>query len=228
MQYKFGIFAIVTALSATAVNAVTQAVGQPQGNPIHTPGLNHIVEAGKAYDISWTPTSEGTISFVLLRGPGDSVRPIGVIVESIPNTGHYTWTPGTDLEDDVTHYGLQLIQDDTGYFQYSTQFGISNKNPTPSADDSAAAKAKEKEEEDKKASDEKAAKVAEDKRISDEKDAADKTSTDNGSGSKTDSTGGEKKSPIEQLFTGGVDKPAARIPLVVVIGFVGSVIVGGF
>jgi hypothetical protein len=54
MQYKFGIFAILTALSATAVNAVKQAVGQPQGNPIHTPGLNHIVEAGKAYDITWT------------------------------------------------------------------------------------------------------------------------------------------------------------------------------
>ncbi|KAI5785272.1 Ser-Thr-rich glycosyl-phosphatidyl-inositol-anchored membrane family-domain-containing protein [Pyronema domesticum] len=195
MQYKFGIFAILTALSATAVNAVKEAVGQPQGNPIHTPGLNHIVEAGKAYDITWTPTSEGTISFVLLRGPGDAVRPIGVIVESIANSGHYTWTPGTDLEDDVTHYGLQLIQDDTGYFQYSTQFGISNKNPTP-ADDSAAKKA----EEDKKAADEVAKaeadkKAAEDK-AADDKAAADKASADN-NGSKTDSTGSGSAAPSD-------------------------------
>ena len=36
------------------------------------------------------------------------------------------WTPSTSLEPDVTHYGLQIIVDGTGEYQYSTQFGISN------------------------------------------------------------------------------------------------------
>ena len=36
------------------------------------------------------------------------------------------WTPSTSLEPDVTHYGLQIIVDGTGQYQYSTQFGISN------------------------------------------------------------------------------------------------------
>jgi hypothetical protein len=64
---------------------------------------------------------------VLLRGPSENVKPIATIVESIPNSGSYSWTPSTSLEDDVTHYGIQLIQDKTGFYQYSTQFGVSNK-----------------------------------------------------------------------------------------------------
>lgn len=71
------------------------------------------------------------MSLVLLRGPSENVKPLVTIVEGIDNSGSYMWTPSTDLEPDVTHYGLQLIQDDTGYFQYSTQFGISNKSPKP-------------------------------------------------------------------------------------------------
>ena len=36
------------------------------------------------------------------------------------------WTPDTSLEADTLRYGLQLIVDATGQYQYSTQFGISN------------------------------------------------------------------------------------------------------
>jgi hypothetical protein len=50
------------------------------------------------------------------------------IVEGIANSGSYSWTPSTDLEDDTTHYGIELIDDATGQYQYSTQFGISNPN----------------------------------------------------------------------------------------------------
>jgi hypothetical protein len=47
-----------------------------------------------------------------------------VIAHKIPNNGHHMWTPNKDLEVDDTHYGLQLIVDKTGQYQYSTQFGI--------------------------------------------------------------------------------------------------------
>lgn len=29
----------------------------------------------------------------------------------------------------MTHYGIELIEDDTGFYQYTTQFGISNSGP---------------------------------------------------------------------------------------------------
>lgn len=52
--------------------------------------------------------------------------PISCIVDGAPNSGKFVWTPPTTLEPDVTHYGLQIIVDGTGQYQYSTQFGISN------------------------------------------------------------------------------------------------------
>ena len=52
--------------------------------------------------------------------------PISCIVDGAPNSGKFVWTPPTTLQPDVTHYGLQIIVDGTGQFQYSTQFGISN------------------------------------------------------------------------------------------------------
>lgn len=70
---------------------------------------------------------------MLLRGPSTNIIPLYPIVEKIKNTGTYTWTPATDLEIDITHYGLQLIVDSTGEFQWSTQFGISNDGSVPTA-----------------------------------------------------------------------------------------------
>ncbi|KAI5811834.1 GPI anchored serine-threonine rich protein [Pyronema omphalodes] len=129
---KYSLFAIAAAI-ISSVQALTTPVGEPTGNPIHTPGMNDIVVAGKPYTITWTPTSSGPISLVLLRGPSSNVKPIATIIESIPNSGSYTWTPSTSLEDDVTHYGIQLIQDNTGAYQYSTQFGVSNKKSSGSS-----------------------------------------------------------------------------------------------
>jgi hypothetical protein len=106
--------------------AYHQPVGEPTGNPIATPGLNEIVPAGEAFEITWNPTTTNTVSLVLLRGPSTNVQPLYAIVEGISNTGSFSWTPSTELEADVTHYGLQIIDDVNGQFQYSTQFGISN------------------------------------------------------------------------------------------------------
>jgi hypothetical protein len=55
------------------------------------------------------------------------------IVEAIPNTGSYDWVPTTALEDDVSHYGIQLIEVDTGFYQYTDQFGIANKGAVVSS-----------------------------------------------------------------------------------------------
>ncbi|GIJ84539.1 hypothetical protein Asppvi_003386 [Aspergillus pseudoviridinutans] len=98
----------------------------PQGNAILKPGLNEQVPVGNPYTITWDPTTQGPVSLVLLRGPSTNVVPLSTIAEAIPNTGSYSWTPSTELENDVTHYGLLLVVEGTGQYQWSTQFGISN------------------------------------------------------------------------------------------------------
>ena len=72
------------------------------------------------------PTSKekGPISIVLLRGPSDLAEEFQCIVNSIENTGSYSWNVPKDLEVDASHYGLKIIVDKTGDYQYSTQFGI--------------------------------------------------------------------------------------------------------
>ncbi|KAL4881265.1 Ser-Thr-rich glycosyl-phosphatidyl-inositol-anchored membrane family-domain-containing protein [Aspergillus karnatakaensis] len=123
---------LISALVAVATAYTTPDYSiPPSGNAILTPGLNEAVPVGSPYKITWNPTTAGDISLVLLRGPSTNVVPLYPIAENIPNTGSYEWTPSTELEDDVTHYGLLLVVEtgpDAGAYQWSTQFGIDNPN----------------------------------------------------------------------------------------------------
>lgn len=130
---KLSIFAGTIAYCAALAAAWTTPVGDPQGNPFHTPTRGERVPVGKSYKITWTPTSTGPVSLVLLRGPSTNVIPMYAIAEDIPNTGSYEWTPATTLEDDVSHYGIQLIEVKTGFYQYTDQFGIANKGAVVSS-----------------------------------------------------------------------------------------------
>ncbi|OCL00586.1 uncharacterized protein K441DRAFT_651565 [Cenococcum geophilum 1.58] len=123
----FSLLALFTAGLAALTSAYHAPVGDPSGNPINKPSLNELVPAGKPYTITWTPTTTGPVTILLLRGPSTNVVPIGApIASGIDNTGTFEWTPPTTLEADTSHYGIQLIVDATGQFQYSTQFGIEN------------------------------------------------------------------------------------------------------
>jgi hypothetical protein len=128
-------FSVVSALSAlvAVVSAFTDPdySQSPSGNPIALPGLDELVPVGKPYTITWTPTTPGKVSIILLRGPSSNVVPIDTLADGVDNTGTFIWTPSTSLENDVTHYGLEIIVEGTGQYQYSTQFGIKNdKAPT--------------------------------------------------------------------------------------------------
>ncbi|KAH7385183.1 Ser-Thr-rich glycosyl-phosphatidyl-inositol-anchored membrane family-domain-containing protein [Phaeosphaeria sp. MPI-PUGE-AT-0046c] len=101
-------------------------VGVPSGNPFSRPS-NEIVSACKPFTITWQPTTSNNISLVLLRGPADNVKPVSTIITRTANSGSYVWFPGSALEADATNYGLQLIDDVTGQYQYSTQFGIAKE-----------------------------------------------------------------------------------------------------
>lgn len=126
--------ALLSAMAALAT-AYTQPdySKNPSGNAIIKPGLNDAVTAGKPYTIQWEPTTQGPISLVLLRGPSTNVKPIDTLAEGIANSGHFDWTPDTELEPDTTHYGLLLVVEGTGQYQYSTQFGVKNDQPQVSS-----------------------------------------------------------------------------------------------
>ncbi|KAF3933200.1 hypothetical protein ABW20_dc0103955 [Dactylellina cionopaga] len=120
------VFTALLAFSASALAYTTPTAFNVSTNPIFTPNSGDIVPAGKAYKITWGPTETGTVSIILLRGPSSNAVPLYPIIEKLPNTGSYIWTPKTDLTPDTSRYGLQLIIDSNGQYQYSTQFGISN------------------------------------------------------------------------------------------------------
>jgi hypothetical protein len=125
-------FAAKTLLLAFAAFAAAQLhapVGdKPEGNPISRP-VNEAVVAGTPFTITWAPTDAShTISILLLKGPSTNVVKVGApIAEGIPNSGSYTWTPPADFgpgDSETTGYGIQIIDDVNGKYQYSTQFGI--------------------------------------------------------------------------------------------------------
>ncbi|KAK2736204.1 hypothetical protein FQN55_001736 [Onygenales sp. PD_40] len=129
MQLSVAIVSVFAAIAAAVTPPDTSK--PPSGNPISLPGLGDIVPVGEPYTITWTPTTKGKVSILLLRGPSDNVVPIDTLADSISNAGTFAWTPSTSLEGDTTGYGLQIIVEGTGEYQYSTQFGIKNSNPKP-------------------------------------------------------------------------------------------------
>ncbi|KAJ5746465.1 Ser-Thr-rich glycosyl-phosphatidyl-inositol-anchored membrane family-domain-containing protein [Penicillium odoratum] len=133
-------FSTATVLSTFA--AVAAAYTQPDyskdpsGNPIYTPSLNEQVPEGKPFEITWDPTLGDVVSLVLLQGPSTNTHVLETIVENIENTGSYTWTPSTSLTPQTTHYGLLLVVEGTGAYQWSTQFGISAADSSSSSSSS--------------------------------------------------------------------------------------------
>ncbi|KAF1967955.1 hypothetical protein BU23DRAFT_558943 [Bimuria novae-zelandiae CBS 107.79] len=136
MFTKYSLVAFLAGLAA----AYHRPVGNPTGNAITAP-LIEVVPAGKPYTITWTADSPNKVSLILLKGPSTNAVFNQIIVEGIDNTGSYTWTPPTTLEatKGPGGYGIQLIDDVDGHYQYSTQFGISNNAPVVPASSSVAA-----------------------------------------------------------------------------------------
>lgn len=110
----------------------------PNCNAINLPGLHDIVPGGTPYTIRWENNTGTSVSLVLCQGDSLDIKEIGCIVDHSPNTGSFVWTPATDLVPDGNHnYGLKIIAD-TGDFQWSDQFGISNSISTSSSSTPAA------------------------------------------------------------------------------------------
>jgi hypothetical protein len=119
--------AAIVFFASLAAAQITPPTGEPKGNPITRP-LNEVVPKCEPFQITWTPTTFNTVSVLLLKGPASNVVKFGPsLAEGIVNSGSLTWTPAADLPvtEGNTGYGLQIVDDKTGQYQYSTQFGIS-------------------------------------------------------------------------------------------------------
>lgn len=118
--------ATILPLLTALVTAYTQPdySKHPLGNAINKPSLNEQVPGGKPFAIIWEPTTQGPITLVLLHGPSTDARPLEIIAQNVSNSGKYEWTPASSLTPDATHYGILLVVEGTGQYQYSTQFGI--------------------------------------------------------------------------------------------------------
>jgi len=137
----FTLLSALLSLSASALAYTTPTTFNVTSNPIFTPSLGELVPVGKPFNVTWGKSEDGTVTILLLRGAAQTLTTLYPIAEKIKNVGYFEWTPKTDLENDVTHYGLQLIKDSDGQFQYSVQFGISNPNYKPSSSASGSATA---------------------------------------------------------------------------------------
>ncbi|KAF2261393.1 hypothetical protein CC78DRAFT_570550 [Lojkania enalia] len=121
----FGKFSAIAVLAGLAA-AFHEPVEPPSGNPITAP-MNEVIEAGTTYTIEWDPTTPNTVSLLLYSGPATNLQLDQVLVEGIENSGSFVWDVPSDLgvpDSDATGYGIRLIDDVNGQYQWSTPFGI--------------------------------------------------------------------------------------------------------
>ncbi|MCJ1320957.1 hypothetical protein MMC15_006298 [Xylographa vitiligo] len=118
--------ALVSATLTGIASAWTTPSFADTGNSFYTPGLDQIVPAGAPFNVTWNPTTNGTVDLVLCHGPSSNCTDLVAISTNIPNTGSYLWYPSLSIQPDTSNYGIQLIVDATGAYQYTDQFGISN------------------------------------------------------------------------------------------------------
>jgi hypothetical protein len=109
-------------------NAVqtTQLVGT---NPVLTPNNNGAAEPviGQVYSVTWDGTGlSSVVDLALCQGPSTACNIVENIALGIPNNNAYSWTVDCSLAATASNagYGILLIDDSTGQYQYSTQFGL--------------------------------------------------------------------------------------------------------
>lgn len=101
---------------------------QLTGNPVLTPNNNGGAEPvlGQTYTITWDGTGlSNTVDLALCQGPGTACNVIANIAQT-SNTNSYSWSVPCSLTATTSNagYGILLIDDATGMYQYSTQFGF--------------------------------------------------------------------------------------------------------
>ena len=133
-----------------AVQAFTPPTTASWG-PLTKPDLSSPVTQGETYEVTWDPESHPTdgvtVSLVLCRGPSSNCVPDSTaLMEGVPAAAKsISWTVACDLPAGTqatdSGYGMLIIVDGTGEFQYSTQFSVLASDNCGSTSSSASAPA---------------------------------------------------------------------------------------
>ncbi|KAL9090750.1 MAG: hypothetical protein Q9159_001806 [Coniocarpon cinnabarinum] len=119
-------------MRATVASIFFAATAFAQQNPFNVPdgGYNN-AEAGQSLDLSWQPTTGGTVTLVLRSGDSTNLQAGTEITSNAPNNGHYTWPVPSDITKGFT-YTVQIISDQ-GDINYTPYFPIDSSNVAPSS-----------------------------------------------------------------------------------------------
>ncbi|KAJ9494649.1 hypothetical protein H2202_009902 [Exophiala xenobiotica] len=126
---------LIAPILAAGLASFAQAYTTPGANtwgPLLEPDLTHPITQGKSFTVTWDPedhpTDDVTVSLVLCQGPSTNCVPSDTAIASgIPaSQKSYDWEVPCDLapgtQNTASGYGMMVIVDGTGEFQYSTQF----------------------------------------------------------------------------------------------------------
>ncbi|OCL06853.1 hypothetical protein AOQ84DRAFT_69090 [Glonium stellatum] len=123
---------LLPALLAPLALAQTQNFNKYQ-NPFTIPRSGFSFTAGKASDINWTPTTNGTVSIMLRSGPSSNFEYGEMVASHIPNSGTYTWTPSTSITLGL-NYVLEIVNDaNLDQTNYSPYFVLNSPNTVVSS-----------------------------------------------------------------------------------------------
>ncbi|KAL5354011.1 hypothetical protein ACLOAV_000096 [Pseudogymnoascus australis] len=126
----------ITALIASAFTVLTAA--QSSANPFTNSDYSAI-SAGQAFTITWSPTTTGPISLVLVKGDPTALTTVSTIASGLDNSGSFIWTPDSSIAKG-SDYALKIVDDaDDTIVNYTLQFPIDSAGTASSADTSVVA-----------------------------------------------------------------------------------------
>ncbi|GIZ40598.1 hypothetical protein CKM354_000393100 [Cercospora kikuchii] len=112
--------------SAFAAYAQVQSTGP---NAFTNTAYNAV--AGQTLTLTWTPSTEGTVSLILRTGANNDLDTVETIASNIPNSGSYDWSiPESAVRG--SNYAIEIQSDsDTSVTNYTPQFVLESDNVGP-------------------------------------------------------------------------------------------------
>ncbi|KAL4784246.1 Ser-Thr-rich glycosyl-phosphatidyl-inositol-anchored membrane family-domain-containing protein [Aspergillus varians] len=112
-----------------ALSAIATLVAARE-NSFNIPKDGYAFTAGEATTLSWTPSTQGTVSLRLQWGSAFTSSTGTTIASNIPNSGSYTWSVPSEIAD-KSDYTVEIISDsDTDSTNYLPRFSIEGADAT--------------------------------------------------------------------------------------------------
>ncbi|OBT71095.1 hypothetical protein VF21_09821 [Pseudogymnoascus sp. 05NY08] len=119
---------VFIASAFTVLAAAQSSAANPFTNTDYTS-----ISAGKAFTITWSPTTTGPVSLVLVKGDPAALTTVSTIASGLDNSGSFTWTPDSSIAKG-SNYALKIVDDaDATVVNYTLQFPIDSAGAVSSA-----------------------------------------------------------------------------------------------